>query len=86
MPYFCTLGGFIWILGRYIYAKGYYSGDPRRRYGTTFFKHIDEHDYYSRKILNIIIVLIRANGSFFVAGHIMLCVAALRFGLKRMFM
>lgn len=34
MPYFCTLGGFIWILGRYIYAKGYYSGDPRRRYGT----------------------------------------------------
>jgi len=37
MPYFCSTGGLIWILGRYVYAKGYYTGDPRRRANGSFY-------------------------------------------------
>ncbi|CAL8139844.1 unnamed protein product [Orchesella dallaii] len=37
LPYLSTVGGFIWIVGRYAYAKGYYSGDPRKRANGGFY-------------------------------------------------
>jgi len=35
-PYMATIAGWIWIFGRIAYAKGYYTGDPRRRARGTF--------------------------------------------------
>ena len=31
-PLIASSAGLIWILGRYIYAQGYYTGDPTKRY------------------------------------------------------
>lgn len=37
MPIFTALGGLIWIAGKVSYSRGYYTGDPKNRYGKVHF-------------------------------------------------